>query len=291
MRGFDTSRQSAFLPPSECFKKHQEEGTRFVHASWYHKGNRSGRIEFEEGRRIPNSVYFDLDDVCDDSQRLSHMQPTRELFACAMDQLEIRNDDNVILYGRAGSFFLPRVWFTFRLMGHENIHIMQGSLEDWTSRGGLVDKQPTSVFSVKDLDLSKSPNYKVSYNNSNPKVIGLERMEDIIRKGSHQILDARGSSFSQHGSMPGAINIPYSTLHNGNTFKQTDELRELLLRDNDMDDVERDVVLTCGSGVSACGLYLALLETNMLETRNAVVYDGSWEEWGSLDHTPKQHHQ
>jgi 3-mercaptopyruvate sulfurtransferase SseA len=99
VRGFDTSRQSAFLPPSECFKKHQEEGTRFVHASWYHKGNRSGRIEFEEGRRIPNSVYFDLDDVCDDSQRLAHMQPTRELFACAMDQLEIRNDDNVILYG------------------------------------------------------------------------------------------------------------------------------------------------------------------------------------------------
>ena len=167
-----------------------------------------------------------------------------------MDACGVTNDHHVIIYGRAGCSFLPRVWFTFRhVMGHSSVSLMQGSLEDWKEAGGPVDSEPlldTAIPKAKDLDLERprTMQYQVQSYNENQVVIDLQEMKTIVagadntRKGSDSsgfiILDPRGSSFAK-GHMPGAIHVPYSTLsdpHNPNRIKPVPELRQLLAGDS-----------------------------------------------------------
>lgn len=329
---------SSWLSLEECLKIHQgredeeasgEERFKFVEASWYHKGDRNGRDDFERGPRISGSVYFDLHDIasCPKETGLSHMLPTPCLLEAWYSSASIHPHQHVIIYGRdKDSVFLPRVWFTFQAMGHAGkVSIMAGSLLDWIAVGGQTDTEPVKVMRAKDLaplgdngDGKKSSASNSSYQIAKPatNVVNLQDMKEAVRQQSNGkadnnnsntiLLDARGSSYAK-GYMPGAINIPYASLmaepanekdaeslpaiSRQPRFKSREELLAIFKQKCSVEDVaelnDKRIICTCGTGVSACSLFLALKEcgrTNMDET---FVYDGSWEEWKSFAELPK----
>jgi thiosulfate/3-mercaptopyruvate sulfurtransferase len=237
------------LSVQECLELYRNQTTgianeernvvRFVDGSWYHKGSRNGRVDFDNGPRIPGSVYFDLDDIsCSPAlfpeanpRHLSHMQPPRHLMAAYMDACGIRATDHVVVYGASPDCaFLPRVWFTFRhVLGHERTSLMQGSLEDWMAIGGPVDTATlqTATLWARELDLTRTPSYPITSPSLTTmvRVIDADTMKAHVMAKQQQanmgnlssslvIVDTRGSSF-KYGHMPGAVHVPYSSLYGG----------------------------------------------------------------------------
>jgi thiosulfate/3-mercaptopyruvate sulfurtransferase len=257
----------------------------FVDASWYHKGDRNGREEYRHGPRIANAVFFDWIQLC-------HFDTPPTQCAAMMDGLGITNDSNIVLYGQPRAFFLPRAWFTIRhVMGHEaaSCRLLDGTMADWEAAGGPMEYDDT----MKQDDIRKAtttllgnPVVATSYQprfNSNV-VIGLEDMKQFVRENRGVILDARGSSF-QKGHMPGAIHIPYSSLQDDQGRLLSIPEMATTIRSKVLLDPTADVVVTCGSGVSACTIFLALQELN--HVGRVRVYDGGWSEWKTHDELPK----
>ena len=170
-------------------------------------------------------------------------------------------------------------------MGHENVQLMQGSLEDWKAAGGPVEEGPTTVALAKDMDVSKPAQYKPR---DPVNVIAMDEMMKFVQSEDATIVDPRGSSFERKGFMPGAKHLPYSTLvqaDNKLKLKSKDEL-EKLFQDAGIDiQSDQPIVCSCGSGVSVCHVYLALEECGRKGT--TLIYDGSWNEWSQNPDAPK----
>lgn len=295
---------SHLLSLQECLSLFHDKcpSVKFVDGTWFHKGDRVGRTEFEHGPRIPNSVFFDIVDVSSSSQEhpsinnnnnnnnLKCMLPTPSLFAAVMDQLNITNDDHVIVYGRQGHLFLPRVWFTFSIMGHANVSIMQGSLSDWMKEGGPVDTSRTSVIQATTLKTFQEDTLSYYYTATmQPNIVVTS--QDVLKSlnnPSIQLVDARGSSFQKKGHIPHSIHIPYSSLSDHGVMKSPSELLAIFESAgvNPLDR-EASIICTCGHGVSACSLYLALKACGRPADAPTYMYDGSWNEWSQDESLPK----
>jgi len=269
----------------------------FCDASWYHRSARSGREEFIAGPRLPGARYIDMDDICakgeDNPKNLPHMMPGKELFAAMMDELNITNDDRIVIYGNQGCFFTPRTYFLFQQCGHDEkrLHLMQGSLDEWAEKGGAIEEGTADVPMADDVDVNKPARYQAR----DPiNVIDMKRMmEAVERQGNDDeaevILDPRGSTFDK-AHMPGAVNIPYQSIvteEDSLKFRPKEELLVLFNKAGVDVGTDRSIMLTCGSGVSVCHLWVALAECGRSNAEKTFVYDGSWAEWGSDDGTPK----
>jgi thiosulfate/3-mercaptopyruvate sulfurtransferase len=309
------------LPPSalrsiqECLSLYQDSPVtvKFIDASWYHKGERHGRTEFEEGPRIVGSHYFDIDDLADGSAApgVPRMLPSPTLLATALDAMGIRPTDHVIIYGRQGSLFTARVWFTLHVVGGHDptrLGLLQGSLEDWKDAGGPIEEGPKPAIRAVDLDVTSDPSYTAHSLPLDPRRIAtLEDIRNVVAANvaphvdhiseaddvAPILLDARGSSFVK-GHMPGAIRLPYSRLlesQNTSCLRPTSELVEIFNQAGvplvgDPMQPQRPIICTCNSGVSACSLYLALRECGVAEA-GLVMYDGSWNEYKLHADLPK----
>lgn len=254
---------------------------RIVDASWYLPAqNRNGAAEYAAGH-VPGAVFFDQDVIADHASGLPHTIPSPEFFAAEVGKLGISDTDTIVVYDGPGIFTAPRVWWLFRTMGARSVFVMDAGIDAWRKEGRPLE-----------TDLPE-PAPAVFHTNFNPyAVTSFEEMRGIVTTGARQIADARGAgrftgeeaeprAGMRSGHMPGARNMPSGIFSADGRFKDLSELRQLFA--DARIDLGRPVVTSCGSGVTAAIITLAL---HSLGHEDNTLYDGSWSEWGGRDDTP-----
>jgi thiosulfate/3-mercaptopyruvate sulfurtransferase len=232
---------------------------------------------------IPGAVFFDVDAVSDHSNPLPHMFPTAEQFGRDVGALGIGNGDTVVLYDSGGWVAAPRVWWMFLCYGHRDVRIVDGGLKKWRAEGRSVESGEVKA---------KPTAFKAGYDAR--RVRSIQQMIANVESRAEQVIDARaGERFEgrgveprpglRSGHIPGARSLPYGNLFDATTgaMKPLDELRKAFVGAGV--DMARPIVTSCGSGVSAAVLTLALYR---LGVENTALYDGSWAEWGAPDGPP-----
>ncbi len=256
-----------------------------VDASWYlptmtlHGVPRNGREEYD-AQHIPGAVFFDIDDVVDPASSLPHTLASPETFAQKAGALGISDRNTIVVYDGMGLFSAPRVWWNFRVMGAVKTVILDGGLPEW-----ITQRLPIEAGSAPIAPRV----FNATFDSS--AVASFEKMMQIVERGSPQIADARPAGRFQgtdpepragmrSGHMPSANSVPSSELAADGKLKSTEELKGIF--ESAGIDLDQPVVTSCGSGVTAATLLLAL-ET--IGHRNHTLYDGSWAEWGSRGDT------
>ena len=244
--------------------------------------NRNPKAEYNQAH-IPGAQFFDIDAIADHSTNLPHMLPSPEYFADAVGKLGIGNDTLVVAYD--SNFFMAsaRVWWTFRIFGHDRVAVLDGGLARWQQEGRPVDAAVVPV-QPKHFNASFRPEL----------VRNIEQVKALLNQPGAQILDARGPGRFhgtepeprpgvRGGHMPGSRNLPYKTLSDESDYclKPLTELEDLYRQTGI--DIEKPVVTTCGTGITASILALGLY---LLGNETVAVYDGSWTEWGARDDVP-----
>ena len=268
---------------TEWLAKHlSDPDLRVVDGTWHMPHlKRDPRAEFEAAH-VPGAVFFDIDATADRTTTLPHMLPTAEQFGAAVGALGIGNGDRVVVYDVRGVVSAARVWWTFRAFGHDAIAVLDGGLRAWRAEGRPVESGPGRP-TPRPFTARRRPEL----------VRDVEAMRANIGTRAAQVLDARSAGrFAgtepepraglRGGHIPGSLNLPYETLYRPDgTLKPPDELRGSVTAAGI--DLGRPVVTTCGSGVTASVLALALY---LIGRHDVAVYDGSWSEWGSRSDTP-----
>ncbi|PSJ64036.1 3-mercaptopyruvate sulfurtransferase [Pseudaminobacter soli (ex Li et al. 2025)] len=256
-------------------------GLSIVDASWYLPAQkRYARAEYDAAH-IPGAIFFDLDDVVDPDSDLPHMLPRPGIFARHVGAMGISADDTIVVYDGPGFFSAPRVWWMFRTMGVYQVYVLDGGFDRWRTESRPVTAEPT-----KTAPNVFYPNFDAS------RVASLEDMRRIVETGASQIADARSPGrFAgvdpeprpgiRAGHMPSARNVPYSALSQNGELLPLERLKEVL--EGAGIDLDKPVVTSCGSGVTAAVITLALESLGHTDNR---LYDGSWTEWGAQADTP-----
>ncbi|MFA5581243.1 MAG: 3-mercaptopyruvate sulfurtransferase [Paracoccaceae bacterium] len=249
---------------------------RVIDASWYlPDAGRDARAEYDAGH-IPGARFIDIDDLSDQRSDLPHMAPPPEKFVSRMRKAGIGDGQQVVIYDGAGLLSAARLWWLFRLMGKVDVAVLDGGLPKWRAEGQPIDTAPPQI---RDRHLTVSPRPQL--------VRDVTQVAAASKLGDHTIIDARSAArFSgeapeprpglRAGHIPGARNLPYTDLlAPGGTMKPPAELRAIFAAAGV--DLARPAITTCGSGVTAAIVNLAL---ERVGHDAHSLYDGSWAEWG-----------
>jgi thiosulfate/3-mercaptopyruvate sulfurtransferase len=242
---------------------------------------RDARAEFAEAH-VPGAVFFDIDQIADRSTSLPHMLPTPEAFADAVGGLGIGSGDRVVVYDVRGVISAARVWWTFRVFGHDRVAVLDGGLRAWKAEGRPLESgapaPPRRQFRatlrpelVRDLDAIRGN-----------LATRAEQVLDARSRGRFQGTEPEPRAGLRGGHIPGSLNVPYESLYRPDgTLKPPDALRSAFVGAGV--DLAKPVTTTCGSGVTASVLALGL---HLVGHQQVAVYDGSWTEWASHTDTP-----
>ncbi len=256
---------------------------RVIDASWFPPGDARDAKALYAERRIPGAIFFDIDDIADTENPLPHMLPSPEKFASRMRKLGIGDGARVIVYDAQGLFSAARVWWTFRVMGHNDVSVLDGGFPAWEAGGCPIETGPPHLRGERHF----TSQFRADL------VADLSDMRRLVEAGKTPVLDARPAArFSgdapepraglKPGHMPGALNVPASALINGaGSLRTQAELQSIFGVAGA--DISRPIVCTCGSGVTAAIIALALARLGRWDAR---IYDGAWAEWGALPDTP-----
>ncbi len=235
------------------------------------------------GEHIPGALFFDIDELSDTASDLPHMLPAPEKFASRMRKMGVGDGNRIVVYDTKGMFSAARAWWMFRVFGHDDVAILDGGFKKWKAESRPVDFDEPRPRQERHF----SARFQTT-------MVGDK--EDVLKAsadGSRQIVDARSAPrFAgeekeprpglRSGHIPGSLNVHYAGLLNSDgTVKQADEISRTFA-DAGVDP-KQPITTSCGSGVTAAILALGL---DMIGSRDVVLYDGSWTDWGSDDSLP-----
>ncbi len=270
-----------FIEPVELADQLGSDGLSIVDASWYLPAQgRDAKAEYMASR-IPGAVYFDIDGICDPASDLPHMLPTPQKFAELVSALGLSDTDRIVVYDGPGVFSAARAWWMLRTMGAANVRLLAGGFDRWKESGHLVEAGAPPA--------RKPGKFQPAFDDS--RVVGIDEMRRLVEAQNTVILDARASArFAgeapepraglRSGHMPGAHSLPFDQLLDGGKLKNVVDLKQIF---KPILQSKQSAVTTCGSGVTAAVISLALETIGHEDHR---LYDGSWSEWGGLPDTP-----
>jgi thiosulfate/3-mercaptopyruvate sulfurtransferase len=275
-----TAMTTPFVTPAWLAEHLNDPDVVVVDGSWYLPAlARDPRAEYLAGH-IPGAIWFDVDQYADLSSPLPHMLLPPADFAALAGRLGIADTDTIVVYDGAGLSSAPRVRWTFTVMGAKDVRILSGGLPAWRAENRPLETaevaRPATTFHA-DFDPQR--------------VALLADMQALVRTGDRQIIDARPAGrFAgtdaeprpglKPGHMPNAISAPATTLVESGRLKSPDALKAQFVAAGI--DLTKPIVTTCGSGVTAATLKLALEQAG---AKDVILYDGSWAEWGGRDDT------
>lgn len=257
----------------------EDPDLRILDASWYlPQMARDARAEYAAAH-IPGARFFDIDEMSDHRSALPHMAPPPEKFISRMRAMGVGDGHQVVVYDGMGIFSAARVWWTFRLMGKTDVAVLDGGLPKWRAEGRPLEDMPP-VLRDRHMTVQRQAGL----------VKDVTQVAQASKLGDHEILDARSPGRFRGdepeprpglrcGHIPGSRNVPFQTLLNPDgTMKDPAALRAVF--DAAGVDLARPVITSCGSGVTAAIINLAL---ERIGHRDHALYDGSWAEWGMYD--------
>lgn len=245
---------------------------------------RDARAEYIE-RHIPGSVFFDIDDICDDATDLPHMLPSPEVFESKVRKLGLGDGNRIVAYDTLGGYSAAaRAWWMFRVFGHDDIAVLDGGLPKWMAEGRPVDDHdpvPSERHFTARMNhtLVRDVDHLLA-NLENKR----EQVVDARARGRFAGTDPEPRPAKHSGHIPGSINLPFTQLldtENYFVLRSAGEIATVF--EESGVDLRRPVITSCGSGVTAAVLSFALY---LLGHDEAPVYDGSWAEWGNRNDTP-----
>ena len=272
------------LVSSDWLNRHLDApDVRIVDASWYLPSQqRDAKAEYAE-QHIPGAVCFDIDEIADTENPLPHMLPSPEKFASRVRRLGLGDGNRIVIYDGSGTVSAARGWWMFRLFGATDVAVLDGGLPKWIAEGRPFDGM---------APMPRERRFTARLNTT--MVRDVDQVLANLEHRSEQVVDTRSAgrfrgvepeprAGLRGGRIPGSLNLPFAALFDptSNTFKNGAELRGAFEAAGV--DLDRPVVTTCGSGITACVLALGL---HLIGHREFAVYDGSWSEWGGRDDTP-----
>ncbi len=291
-----------FISIPDAMSKLGDSSTIFIDGSWHLSKDRNARSEYEKGPRIQGAYFFDIDDIAvkgpeSNPKNLPHMMPKREMFGKVMDWFRVKASSTIIIYGTEGCAFTPRAYYTFkRLCPPSNeVYLMQGSLKEWMDAGGKVENEEKKSILYADIgnDDSVSSEYDAQ---EDVNSLTMDQMLVEVSDDTNDsiIIDARSAARFRAeapeprpglrlGHMPGAFNVPFIQLLQDDDvtkFKSKEEMKQVFLDAGVDVKTDKKVIVSCGSGVTACVVAVGLMECGR-DQKNTYIYDGSWLEWVS----------
>lgn len=249
---------------------------RVLDASWYLPDMaRDAKAEYNEAH-VPGARFFDIEEISDKRSGLPHMAPTPEMFISRMRAMGVGDGHQVVIYDGAGLFSAARVWWTFRLMGKQDVAVLDGGFPKWRSEGRPIEDMPPIV---RDRHMTVQRQAHL--------IKDVTQVAAAAKLGDYSIVDARSPSrFSgqepeprpglRSGHIPKAKNVPFKSVLNADGTMKSPEALAKVFADAGV-DLKKPVITSCGSGVTASVLNLALERMGKLDHS---LYDGSWAEWG-----------
>ena len=256
-----------------------------IDATYFLPGaKRDAKAEFA-AEHIPGAVFFDIDDICDSGSDLSHMLPDAETFSVKVSALGVADTDKIVVYDtNGGGMAAARVWWTFRVFGHDDVCILNGAMKTWLAEGcPVTDKAPAPHPAA----------YAATKNDA--MVRDIDQMLANVESGNEQVIDARAKERfegtapepregARAGHIPGSLNLPFGQFFDkkrNSVMRDAEELTQAIAAAGL--DLDRPITASCGSGVTASMLAFGFY---LIGKKDVAVYDGSWSEWGMRPDTP-----